>query len=471
MNLQNRNTKVVGTGSADELRTLIQKGQWDTINDIQNTWSTPLFLGVMDELDLPQRVLLYRVLDKERAIEVFERLDYDQQGELVRAMRDPEVIRLVESLDPDLRAHIMEELPAKVTKRLLAALSEEARASVNVLLGYPPKTAGRIMTPQYLAVPTGDTVETALAAVRQSKLAVRHLRTVFVIDENRFYQGFVPLVRLVQATSTETMASLLEQPDVFVRVTDSELMASRVLQQFDVVSLPVLDREKRPVGIITFDDVMDVLEEEASETMYRMAGMGDLGKSKDVIYSERLTQGSIWYAVRTRILFLLVTVAGGLAVGGLIDNFEDVLAAVLTAAVFIPLVMDMGGNVGTQSTTIFARGLALGHINLQRFGGHLVREVRTGLVMGTMLGVLTGFIAYFWQGVPNDIPQIGIAVGVSIFSVVTLATFLGFGLPWLLTKLGMDHAPGADPFITTIKDFTGLLLYFSLVNWLIGVAI
>lgn len=454
---------------AEQLRTHIEQGEWGVVNDMQGELPTPLILGVMHELDLPERVLFYRVLEKDRAIEVFELLDYDQQYELVTAMSDPEVIQLVESLDPDLRAHIMEELPAKVTKRLLAELSRDVRESVNVLLNYPEQSAGRIMTPQYLAVRLNDTAERALEAVRRSELAVPHLRAIFVVDENRFYRGFVPLVHLVQAQPQETMAELLEQPEVFVWVTDSELVASRVLQQFDLVSLPVLDRESRLVGIITFDDVMDVLEEEASETMYRMAGVGDLGKPQDVVYSERLTQGPIWYAVRSRIIFLLITVLGGLAVGSVIDNFEAVLQSVLVAAIFIPMVMDMGGNVGTQSTTIFARGLALGHIDMSRFLSHLAREVRTGLVMGAILGTITGTISYFWQGVPNDIPQIGIAVGISVFSVVTIATFLGFFLPWLLTKVGIDHAPGADPFLTTIKDFVGLLLYFSLVNWLIGV--
>jgi len=173
--------------------------------------------------------------------------------------------------------------------------------------------------------------------------------------------------------------------------------------------------------------------------------------------------------VRLRILFLLVTVAGGLAVGALIDEFEETLASILTAAIFIPIVMDMGGNVGTQSTTTFARGVALGHINLKRFWKHVRREVTVGLIMGAILGILTGVIAWQWQGIPNDVPQIGIALGVSIFAVVTLATFMGFFLPWLLMKLGFDHAPGADPFITTIKDFIGLALYFTLVGLLIGV--
>ncbi len=167
----------------------------------------------------------------------------------------------------------------------------------------------------------------------------------------------------------------------------------------------------------------------------------------------------------------MVTLIGGLAVGGIIDAFEDVLGSVLALAIFIPLVMDMGGNVGTQSTTIFARRLALGHINLTRFRGHLLREVSVGLTMAAVIGVVGGVIAFLWQGAPNDVPELGIAVGVALAFSVTFATFLGFALPFLLIKLGLDDAPGADPFITTIKDFTGLAVYFLMAAWLLGISL
>jgi magnesium transporter len=453
----------------NDLRELVNKQDWNAINTHQALWSTPKIIGVMQETGQPERVMLFRLLEKERAIEVFERLDSAEQTELVRAMTDPDAVQLLEGLDPDLRAHIFDELPAKVTKRLLAALSPEARETVNILFGYPEDSAGRIMNPRYLAVRNDATAQAALAAVRQSHLESDELRTVFVIDERRFYQGAVPLATLVKAGPEVTVKELIENPDVFVRATEKRLAAARMLKQYDLVALPVVDREKRLVGAVSFDDVIDVLEEEASETMYQKAGIVDVRRERDIIHSQKLTQGSIWYAVGLRIVFLMVTVVGGLITGSLIDQFEGVLAAVLAAAVFIPLVMDMGGNVGTQSTTTFARGLALGHIDLSRFWRHVGREVSVGLVMGVILGVVTGVIAYYWQGLPNDIPQIGIALGISIATVVTLASFLGFVLPWLLLKLGFDHAPGADPFITTIKDFTGLALYFTLVSVLIGV--
>ncbi|MCS6826364.1 MAG: magnesium transporter [Caldilinea sp.] len=448
---------------------LLNNGELNTIKEQQASWSVYEVIKLMQELPSAQRILLFRLLDKDRAIDVFERLDTTQQTDLVQAMADPEAVQLFEKLDPDLRMHLFDELPAKVTKRLLAGLSPEARKSVNVLLNYPPDSVGRIMNPRYLAVRSHNTVREALAVLRSSDLEDDELRVIFVIDEKRYYKGFVSLTGLVRAEPDAKIETLLEGSDVCVRASEKRTVAARLLKQHDLIALPVVDGEGRLVGAVSFDDVIDVLEEEASETMYQMAGIVDVRRQRDVIHSEKLTRGPILYAVSVRLVFLLVTVAGGLVTGGLIDQFEEVLATILAAAVFIPLVMDMGGNVGTQSTTIFARGLALGHINLAKFWWHVRREVGIGLVMGLLLGVVTGVIAWQWQGIPNGFPQIGIAVGVSICAVVTLATFLGFLLPYMLTKLGFDHAPGADPFITTIKDFTGLALYFSLVNFLLVV--
>ena len=198
--------------------------------------------------------------------------------------------------------------------------------------------------------------------------------------------------------------------------------------------------------------------------------MGDVFRTEDHVRSEKLTQGPIWYTVRVRVMFLLVTLAGGLLVGGLIDTFEDVLGAVIALAIFIPLVMDMGGNVGTQSSTIFARGYALGHITIADFWRkNFAREALVGLTMAVGIAIVAGTVAYFWQGVPNDIPQLGVVVGVALFTSVFLASCLGFLLPYIMIRIGVDHAPGADPFITTIKDFSGLLVYFSMASWLIGV--
>lgn len=426
--------------------------------------------STLPQLEARRQVVVFRLLGKDRAMEVFDQLAPTEQSELVGAMATPEVVSLFEDLDPDDRVRLFEELPAKVAKRIIASLSKEARQSVTTLMGYPAESAGRSMSPRYLALRETLSARQAIDALRESDLRSDELRAVFVIDAQRHYRGFVLVPDLLRADANAAVAEVAGGSNVAVSVDTPRLEAARLLQEYDLPAIPVLDSERRMVGVITFDDVIDLLQDEASETMYQKAGIADPRRARDELFSQRLTSGSILYPYRVRILFLMVTLAGGLAVGGLIDAFEETLEALIAAAVFIPLIMDMGGNVGTQSTTIFARGLALGHIDLARFGRVLLREGRVGLLMGATLGTLGGTIAYFWQGVPNDVPQIGIAVGVSLFTVVVIASILGFLLPYVMTRLGFDHAPGADPFITTIKDFTGLALYFYLISVLIGIS-
>ncbi len=310
----------------------------------------------------------------------------------------------------------------------------------------------------------------ALEAVRRSRVPAGQAACVFVTDEKGRYLGFVRLSVLLRASTNAQVKTMIDGADIAVTGTTDQETAARRLQTRDVPLLPVVNSQRELTGVLTFDDAMDILEQETSDDIYYQAGVGDLFHTQDHVRSEKLTQGPIWYSVRVRLLFLMVTLAGGLLVGGLIDTFEDVLGAVIALAIFIPLVMDMGGNVGTQSTTIFARGYALGHIDLsQFFRKHIAREAGVGLVMAVVIGIVAGTVAYFWQGAPNDIPQLGIVVGVALFTAVFIAALLGFLLPWLMIKIGVDHAPGADPFITTIKDFTGLLVYFLMASWLLGI--
>jgi len=426
-------------------------------------------IAVIERLPDPAMALAFRLLDKKTMLEVFELLPTTSQADLLRSMTADEAVRILDEIDTDEVVQILEEMPAKVVKRLISMLSSGQRTAINSMLGYPEGTAGRRMNPSLLTSRRSHTVADVLRAIKDSQLEAEDLDVVFVIDQQRFFHGYVQVADLLRAQPDVPMIQLAERPGVAVRTDDPETKAAQVVRRTDLPAIAVLDQENRLVGCLAREDLMDVEEEEASRLIYAKAGVADLTSKKDHLFSKRLTQGNILYPIRVRILFLFVTLIGGLIVGGVIERFEDMLEAVIAAAIFIPLVMDMGGNVGTQSTTIFARGFALGHIKLGRFWRYLGREALIGLSIGLILGTLAGVIAYFWQGAPNDIPQIGLAVGISLATVITLAAMLGFFLPYIMTKMGLDHAPGADPFITTIKDFTGLSLYFFLVYTLIGI--
>lgn len=434
-----------------------------------NQLNTAEFLRSLREVAPHKRVLAFRLLEKDKAIAVFEALTPEEQITLIQEMTDPEILPFLEALDPEQRVRLFEELPAKVTKRLLSQLSEESRAVVNLLLGYPEGSVGRRMGLRYLALRENLNVGEAIAAVRNSSLSDDELNILFVIDAERFYRGFIRPTQLMKADPHTLLRHLIQGQDIAVSVTTPELLAAKQLKEQDLPAIPVVDKEGRLVGDLSFDDVLDLIEEEATGTILAQAGVGNL-LNRDQAWSERLVRGPIRYAIQLRIACLIITLIGGMVVGGVIQNFEEILEAVVAVAIFIPVVMDMGGNVGTQSTTVFARGLAWQHIDIRRYGSYLFRELQIGAIMGLILGLAGGLIAYVWQGIPNDIPQLGLAVGLSLFTVITLAAVLGALLPWLLLKLGFDHGPAADPFITTIKDFTGLLLYFYLVSLLLGLS-
>ncbi|MCC5871636.1 MAG: magnesium transporter [Gammaproteobacteria bacterium] len=328
------------------------------------------------------------------------------------------------------------------------------------------------MSQDCLNMPDSTPAAEALDRVRESQLPNGAAGYIFVHGPDRRHIGFVRLSALLRADGNESLAALVEGRNKQVSYDTDREQASRELQRLDLPMLPILDEHGRLAGVLQFDTAMDILEEEASEDVYKKAGIGDLIHQKEIVRSEKLTSGGIGYSVKVRLSFLMVTLAGGIMVGGLIDFFEGTLEALVALAIFIPLVMDMGGNVGTQSTTIFARGLALGHIDLgQFFRKHVGRELLVGLTMGVVLATLGGLIAYFWQGAPNGMPLLGVVVGVALMFSVTTACLLGFLLPWLLLKLGVDHAPGADPFVTTIKDFTGLAVYFLTAVWLLDLTV
>lgn len=424
----------------------------------------------LSELDPRSRLVILAGVDTNERRAIFLAMDDEEQAILFEHMPEPEARELVQALPAYTLARSLALVGKSLADDLLDALPGAKRDKVRALWRQDEDTVARVMRRPVFWVTPEETVSEVTSRLRDDRNMPDDIGAALLItDRDHHYKGLVRLGRMFRAESGQTVGDLIELEDFYTTPDGDKVEAARLLQRTDLPYLPVVDADGVLVGVLRIDDAMDVLEEDTSEDFYKKAGIGDLLHQKDVVRSEKLTSGGIGYAVKVRMAFLMVTLAGGLAVGGVIDFFEDTLAAVVALAIFIPLVMDMGGNVGTQSTTIFARGLALGHINLGRFfRAHLVREGGVGLAMGVVMAIIAGTIAHFWQGAPNGIPELGIVVGVALFVSVFTASILGFLLPWVLLKIGVDHAPGADPFITTIKDFTGLAVYFGMAAWLLS---
>ncbi len=445
------------------VRDLLDEGDLEKVKVLLQDENPVDIAQIIRVLPIVEQGPVFRLLSKDKAIDVFEQLNVDEQQVLLSSFQEERAIELFSNLDPDDQAELVDELPAKVANRLIARLSPEERKYLGLLMGYPADTAGRIMTPEYVSLRADMTVQAALDKLREVSPSKETIYYCYVVDNTRHLEGVVSLRDLIVA-SPDALVSSIMATDIVVCDTleDQELVAKRI-QEHDFLALPVVDREHRLVGIVTVDDAMDILEEEATEDIYVKAGLGDI-KSRDVTRSFDLIKGSVFQALRARLPYLVITLFGGMLAGGVIGAFEEALAAIVILAFFIPVIMDMGGNVGTQSSTIFTRGLLLGHISIDQFLTQVLRETKVGAAMGLFLGTGGGLFGLIWQGSW----QIGLVVGLSLFFTITTATVVGFVVPFTLTKMGLDQAAGADPIITTLKDVTGLLIYFGMAHIFLG---
>lgn len=422
-------------------------------------------ITMMDELSNEEIALAYRLLNKDLALEVFEGLDLHDQQLLIKSLTEKDAIVVFKELAPDDRVRLLDELPAGVAKRMLASLNKEDREDLNLLMGFKPETAGRLMTPEYVRLRGEWTAGEALTKLRAIAKEKETIYTLFVTNESRKLEGVVSLRELLIADEATRIADIMDSSVVsFDTDTDQEEVA-KSLQILDLLAVPIVDKENRLVGIITVDDAMDILQDEATEDILIGAGLagGDVTGS-ETMRSATLIEGSFFKIWKARLPYLLITLAAGFLAGGVIGSFEEALESVAVVAVFIPVIMDMGGTIGTQSSTIFTRGLLLGHIKTTSIWKHIGKEVGIGFSLGAILGIATGVIAYVWHGIPG----LSLALAISLAATMTLAAFLGFVIPYILIKLKLDQATGTGPLITSIKDITGLTIYFVLVSWLLG---
>ena len=441
----------------------------DSLKQLLNSSGEIEVLNVIGEFTPENQALVFRLLSKDTALFVFEQLDTNDQQNLIRSFTEEKTIEMIEDLPPDVRVRLLDELPAKVAQKMLAALSPEERQATNLLMGYEPYTAGRIMTPEYVHLHADMTVSKALETVRGVAKDKEMIYTLYVVDASRKLEGVLSLRELLTANPEDKIADVMITNLVTASTDTDQEEVAQLLQKLSLLAIPVVDKEDRLVGIITVDDAIDILEEEFTEDMFGKAGITDLTKNESV-KSEVLVSGSVWSIWKVRLPFLILTLIGGLLAGSVIGVFEDALASVIIVAFFLPLIMDMGGNVGVQSSTVFIRGIILGHIKEEALWKHMLKEVWVGFTMGLFIGTITciGVVAWQLSNWGAGIWQLGPAVGLTLMFIMTFASLLGYIIPYTLMKLKVDQAAGTDPIITSIKDITGLLVYFILVSLFLG---
>lgn len=382
---------------------------------------------------------------------------------LLDALQPPMVQTFLNQLSSDDRVRLFDRLPERRVKSLLGVLTPDNRSETLHLQAYVPETAGRIMTTEFVTLTEDMTQEEALAKVTEEATRKENIYILFIIDEKLKLTGFITLHRLLMMAPTAVINEHMSRQPISVKTSEDQEKVAQKVKELDLLALAVVDDTNKLVGIVTFDDAMEILEEEATEDILNQAGLSDL-KDTEEDRSKLLINGKLNKILAVRLPFLLATLLLSMLSGLVIENFEQTLESIAMVAIFIPLIMGMGGNIGTQSSTVFTRGLVLGHIEIENFLEHFFKELRVGLTIGALMGIMAGLMATIWLG----FPMLGLAVGLALFATMTVASLLGFLVPFILIKLKIDQAAGSAPIITTIKDLVALLIYFTCISLFLG---
>jgi magnesium transporter len=400
--------------------------------------------------------LVFRLLPKAEAIEVYEYLDYSVQEHLIAELKSQDVRDIVDKMSPDDRARLFDELPAKVVNRLLEQLSPAERQATAQLLGYEADTAGRIMTPELIYLKENFTVSQSLDRIRTLANISEIIYYLYVTDSARRLTGIVSLRELVLSQPEQMIGDIMTRDVVFVNTDTDQEEVARLIQRYDFLAVPVVDREQRLVGIVTVDDVIDILQRENTEDIYALGG----GVQSD---GDNYFQMSLLQVARKRVVWLFVLLITNTFTGTIIKSQEDLLKQVVILTAFIPLLTGTGGNVGAQSSTVVIRGMSTDEIRalgpLQVIG----REAIAGMFLGVMLGSIATVWAFFLQG--NL--EVAITVGSSLVAISIIASVSGSALPFLFRALRLDPALMSAPFITTAVDVLGVLIYFNLARFIL----
>ncbi|MFK4912435.1 magnesium transporter [Lactococcus petauri] len=445
------------------IRFYIKKKEFKKLQVILKDLQRHELKEIFKHLKQDEQVIFFEVLSEDKAVALFKILGTQQQKNLLDALQPPMVQTFLNQLSSDDRVRLFDRLPERRVKSLLGVLTPDNRAETLHLQAYVPETAGRIMTTEFVTLTEDMTQEKALAKVTEEATRKENIYILFIIDEKLKLTGFITLHRLLMMAPTAVINEHMSRQPISVKTSEDQEKVAQKVKELDLLALAVVDDTNKLVGIVTFDDAMEILEEEATEDILNQAGLSDL-KDTEEDRSKLLINGKLNKILAVRLPFLLATLLLSMLSGLVIENFEQTLESIAMVAIFIPLIMDMGGNIGTQSSTVFTRGLVLGHIEIENFLEHFFKELRVGLTIGALMGIMAGLMATIWLG----FPMLGLAVGLALFATMTVASLLGFLVPFILIKLKIDQAAGSAPIITTIKDLVALLIYFTCISLFLG---
>jgi magnesium transporter len=407
-------------------------------------------LEILEQLEDGEIEVLVDLIAAEKLADILAEADYDTEYKLLQFLDNERLSNILDVMYSDDVTDLLGALSIGQAKSFLNLMKEEEAEQIQRLLGYDEESAGGIMTTEYIAMKQGKTVAEAIKKLRDIAPSAEMIYYIYVINRKRELVGVLSMRELIASPPDKKLSELMHSQVITVDLNKDQEEVAKVISKYDLLAVPVVNKEGLLLGIITFDDILDVIEEEATEDMYKMAATTELEFKED--------KSVILNGTLKRLPWLVILLFGDLLSGTVIRNFEGALESVVALAFFIPVLMDMGGNVGTQSLTMVVRGLATGNISKKNIKEHLFNEIRVGFLLASILGTLIALLAILWQGNP----MLGLVVGLAMFCTLLTAVIGGTAIPFIINLLGADPAVAAGPFITTLVDVSGLFIYFTL---------
>ncbi len=441
----------------EEIRELIENKQFTELKKELKDMKSADVSMILDELDKEQAVIVFRLLSKEKAGMAFSYMETDMREKLIKDLTDAELKNVLDELFMDDTVDLIEEMPSNVVTRILRNVDKNDRKIINELLKYPDDSAGSIMTTEFIDLEEDMTIEQALDRIRQIGTDSETIYTCYVLNQKRKLQGIISIKEILLAKENSLISDNMETNIISVNTLEDKEEVAKKFDKYDLYALPVVDKENRLVGIVTVDDAINVLQDEAEEDFEKMAAMAPTEES----YFET----SVFKHAKNRIVWLLVLMLSSAITGTIITNYENAFAAVPLLVAFIPMLMDTGGNCGSQSSTLIIRGLATDELEVKDVFKILWKEVRIAVLVGLSLTLVNG-LRIFAQ---YKNLQLACTVGLSITVTVILSKSIGCLLPLLAKKLKLDPAIMAAPLITTIVDILSVLVYFNIATVIMGI--
>ena len=449
----------------DELFSKLENKQYRSLKLTLCDMNEHDIAAFLEELDPSQLAMVFRMLSKEQAAEVFANLEVQEQECIINSVTDAELGSIIEELYVDDAVDMMEELPANVVKRVMRTATPETRNLINQFLKYPENSAGSIMTAEFVDLKKYMNVRESIARIRRIGEDKETIYTCFVTSADRKLEGIVTVKDLLLSDDEASIEDIMDTRVICAKTTDDQEEVSSLISDYDMLVVPIVDKENRLVGIVTVDDVIDVLEQEATEDIEKMAA---------ILPSDRpYMRSSVWELWKNRIPWLLLLMISATFTGMIITSFESALAAQVALTAFIPMLMDTGGNTGSQASVTIIRALSLGDVEFRDILRVIWKEFRVALLCGIVLAVVSfgKILLVDRMLLGNDSITVFVAMTVTLTLVITVlcAKFVGCTLPMLAQRLGFDPAVMASPLITTIVDAVALLVYFAVAKLLLGV--